>query len=202
MRASARSAPRRASGLISGEVKYASLDWSARLRSATRYSLPRRDHGLQARRGDGRSIEVAGFANAGHAVQEVEKRCTLGELQGVVRRQMDMHIDKSGQGETSGKLGRRPGGRVGNSRNRAAGYIKSRAGAPVVHRVDDGDAGDLEATLGETPGRARSPQSKPVEKTHRKTLRITPLTIMNMNIYSCCGQCEPVFILSTGHTEV
>jgi hypothetical protein len=66
-----------------------------------------------SRRGDGRSIEVAGFANAGHAVQEVEKRRTLGELQG-----------------------------------------------------------------------------------------ITPLTIMNMSIYSCCGQCELVFILSTGHTEV
>jgi hypothetical protein len=85
---------------------------------------------------------------------------------------MDMHVDKSGQGETSGKLGRRHGVRVGNSRNRAAGYIKSRSGAPVVHRVDDGDAGDAEATLGETPGSVWPPQSKPVEKTHCKTLRI------------------------------
>jgi hypothetical protein len=83
---------------------------------------------------------------------------------------MDMHVDKSGQGETSGKLGRRHAVRVGNSRNRAAGDIESRAGAPVVHRVDDGDAGDLEATLGGTPGRAGPLQSKPVEKTHCKTL--------------------------------
>jgi hypothetical protein len=96
---------------------------------------------------------------------------------------MDVHIDKSGQRETSGKLGPRHGVRVGNSRNRAAGYIKSRVNVPVVHRVDDGDAGDLEATLGETPGRAWSPQSKPVEKTHRKTLRIAPDN-MNMSIYS------------------
>jgi len=128
--------------------------------------------GQSSCRGDGRSIEVAGFANAGYAVQHVEKRCASGELQAVVRRQMDMHVDKSGQRETSGKLGRR-GLRIGNSRNRAASHFNRRVRAPVVHWVDDGDASYLEPTLGGGLGRSRSPQSKAVENTHCKTLQIS-----------------------------
>ena len=61
--------------------------------------------GQAPRRVDRRSIEVAGFANGGDAVQKIKQRRTLGELQGVIGRQMDMHVDQAGQGEASGELG-------------------------------------------------------------------------------------------------
>src|SRR5712664_587093 len=100
---------------------------------------------------------------------------------------MNMHVDKSGQGEISGELGRRCGLGFGNPRDRTVRDLNGRARAPILHRVDDGDPGQLKSTVGSRWRRPRSPQSKPVENkavedTHGKTLRIGGN--MNMSKYS------------------
>jgi hypothetical protein len=102
---------------------------------------------------------------------------------------MDMHVDKSGQRKTSGKLGWWRGLGVGNSRNRAVSDFYRRVRAAVVHRVDHGDAGYLEVAIGGALGSSRSPQSKAVENTHCKILRYATtlaVRIMNVSIYSRC----------------
>ena len=74
---------------------------------------------------------------------EIGQRRARRQLQRIVRRQMDVHVDQAGQGETSRKAGSGCGRRVADPRDRAAGNLDGSILSAAVHRVDDGDAVDL-----------------------------------------------------------
>ncbi|MGZ3350614.1 MAG: hypothetical protein ACXU89_16900 [Xanthobacteraceae bacterium] len=143
-------------------------------------------------RGHRRTIEVAGFAQRRHAARKIEQRGARRELQGVVRRQMHVHVDKAGQGVTAVKPGSHGGRRVANSGNRAVGEFYRRAGAPILHRVDDGDAGDLEDTFGGTARRRRPPQYQIAEK-----IWAVKKTHGTISVYSSFYEYEYIFMLLT-----
>jgi hypothetical protein len=59
-----------------------------------------------SRSSNGGAVEIAGLANGRHAMLEIEQRRRRRQPQGIVRRQMDVHVDQAGQGEASRKIAR------------------------------------------------------------------------------------------------
>ena len=119
---------------------------------------------------NGGAVEITGLAKGRHAVLEIEQRRRGRQLQAIVRRQMDMHVDQARQGETSREFVRRWPMRVHDSGNRSTGDLDGRVGASALHRIDNGNAIDLKPAFCRDWWRCRPSQAEVVEYTHREAI--------------------------------
>ncbi len=108
-----------------------------------------------------------------------------------------MHVDQAGQGEASRKIARAWALCVQNGGDRSTRDLDGGVAAPVLHRIDDGNAIELKFACCRDWRRRRPPEAKVVEYAHRKTFPNQAARNMNMSIYSYYGEYEHLFMLST-----